>query len=213
MFKKKVTIIFILTLLYQSQLFSESTSLNQFDSKNLSKYFSGIVAFENKDNSQALDFFNSSKILLNRHEPYLEKLVMSLVLEDKVIQAINLLKTNEDNSKFFEAYILLALDSLKKNNIKKAKEILSLVPRKFMEDRLNFIIVSSLIQFSDVFKDKKISKEKNNFGNLSLISEAFQRCYLDDKNTDSFFSRLIENNQGDYSRYIFFLFNIFNRKK
>ena len=204
MLKKKVTIIFILTLLYQSQLFSESRSLNQFNSKNLSKYFSGIVAFENKDNSQALEFFNSSKILLNRHEPYLEKLVNALVLEDKVIQAINLLKTNEDNSKFFEAYILLALDSLKKNNIKKAKEILSLVPRKFMEDRLNFIIVSSLIQFSDVFKDKKISKEKKNFGNLSLISEAFQRCYLDDKNTDSFFSRLIENNQGDYSRYIFF---------
>ncbi len=204
MFKKKVTIIFILTLLYQSQLFSESKSFNEVNSKNLSKYFSGIVAFENKDNSQALNFFNSSKILLNRHEPFLEKLVMSLVLEDKVAQAINLIKTNKNNSEFFEAYILLALDSLKKNNIKKAKKILSLVPDKIMEDRINFIIVSSLIQYTDVFKNKKISKEKKIFGNLSLISEAFQRCYLDDKNTDSFFSKLINNNQGDYSRYIFF---------
>ena len=204
MFKKKVTIIFILTLLYQSQLFSESKSFNEFNSKNLSKYFSGIVAFENKDNSQALNFFNSSKILLNRHEPFLEKLVISLVLEDKVAQAINLIKTNKNNSEFFEAYILLALDSLKKNNIKKAKKILSLVPDKIMEDRINFIIVSSLIQYTDVFKNKKISKEKKIFGNLSLISEAFQRCYLDDKNTDSFFSKLINNNQGDYSRYIFF---------
>ena len=204
MFKKKVTIIFILTLLYQSQLFSESKSFNEVNSKNLSKYFSGIVAFENKDNSQALNFFNSSKILLNRHEPFLEKLVISLVLEDKVAQAINLIKTNKNNSEFFEAYILLALDSLKKNNIKKAKKILSLVPDKIMEDRINFIIVSSLIQYTDVFKNKKISKEKKIFGNLSLISEAFQRCYLDDKNTDSFFSKLINNNQGDYSRYIFF---------
>ena len=94
--------------------------MNKFDPKTLSTYFSGIIAFENKNNSQALDFFNSSKILINKHEPYLEKLVMSLVLEDKVSQAINFIKTNnkKDNSEFFEAYILLALDSLKKNNIK-----------------------------------------------------------------------------------------------
>ena len=55
-------------------------------------------------------------------------------------------------------------------------------------------------------KIKKL-KIKNNFGNFSLISETFQRCYLDDKETDSFFSRLINNNtQADYSRYIFFYF-------
>ena len=70
MFKKKITIIFILAILYQSPLLSKSNSFSEFNSNNLSKYFSGIVAFENKNNSQALDFFNSSKILLNRHEPY-----------------------------------------------------------------------------------------------------------------------------------------------
>jgi len=43
-----------------------------------------------------------------------------------------------------------------------------------------------------------------NYGNLSQISETFQRCYLDDENTDTFFSRLINNSQADYSRYIFF---------
>ena len=116
MFKKKIIIILISFLLYQTQLLSKSTSFNEFNSENLSKYFSGIVAFENKNSSQALDFFNSSKILLNQHEPYLEKLVATLVLQDKVSQAINLIKINykKNNSKFFEAYILLALDSLKK---------------------------------------------------------------------------------------------------
>jgi len=123
MFKKKITIILISFLLYQSPLLSKSNSFNEFNSKNLSKYFSGIVAFENKNNSQALDFFNSSKILINRHKPYLERLVVSLILEDKVMQAINFIKSNrnEGNTEFFEAYILLALDSLKKNNINKAK--------------------------------------------------------------------------------------------
>ena len=103
-------------LFYQSPLLSKSNNLNDFDSGNISKYFSGIVAFENKDNSNALNYFNSSKILLNRHDPYLEKLVLSLVLENKVTQAINNIKLNigKTNSDFFEAYLLLTLDSLKK---------------------------------------------------------------------------------------------------
>ncbi|MBD1137900.1 hypothetical protein IDH33_03680, partial [Pelagibacterales bacterium SAG-MED43] len=206
MFKKKIAIIIFSTLLYQSPLLSKSNSLDEFNSKNLSKYFSGIVAFENENNSKALDFFNSSKILVNRHEPYLERLVMSLVLEDKVSQAINFIKANskKNNSEFFEAYILLALDSLKKNNINKLTKILSEVPEKFQKDRFNFIIVNSLTQYAEVFTNNRINKEKKNFGNLSSISEAFQKCYLDDKNTDSFFSKLINNSEADYSRYTFF---------
>ena len=206
MLKKKIIIIFISVLLYQTSLLSKSNSLNELDSKNLSKYFSGIVAIENKNNSKALDFFNSSKILINRHEPYLERLVISSVLEGKVKQAINFIKINEkkNNSEFLEAYILLTLDSLKKNNINKAIKILSEIPEKLQNERLNFIIVNSLIQYVDVFKNKKIEKRKKNFGNLSSISETFQRCYLGDKDTDSFFLKLINNIQADYSRYIFF---------
>ena len=36
-------------LFYQSPLLSKSNNLNDFDSGNISKYFSGIVAFENKE--------------------------------------------------------------------------------------------------------------------------------------------------------------------
>jgi len=206
MFLKKIIIIIISLLLYQSSLFSKSNSFDEFDSKNLSRYFSGIIAFENKNNSEALDFFNSSKILMNRHDPYLEKLIISLVLEDKVNQAINLTKTNinKKNSEFFEAYILLALDHLKKNKFNKAREILTNVPKNYQEDRFNFIILDSLIQYVDVFINKKTQENDNKFGNLSLISETFQRCYLDDKNTDTFFLSLINSGQADYSRYIFF---------
>jgi hypothetical protein len=71
MFKKKIIIILISVLLYQSPLLSKSTSFSEFSSRNLSKYFSGIVALENQKNSDALDFFNTSKILINRHDPYL----------------------------------------------------------------------------------------------------------------------------------------------
>ena len=148
MFYKKTTILLFSLLLYQSPLLSKSTSFNEFNSKNLSKYFSGIVAFENRNNSEALDFFKSSKILINQHDPYLEKFIMSLVFDDQVAQAINIIKINnkKSNSDFFEAYILLALDSLKKNNINKASEVLANVPKYLQKDRFSFIILDSLKQ-------------------------------------------------------------------
>jgi len=206
MFSKKIKIILIFLLFYQSPLLSKSNNFNDFNSDNLSKYFSGIVAFENKNNSDALNYFNSSKILLNRHDPYLEKFVMSLVLENKVAQAINIIKVNSEktNSDFFEAYIILALDSLKKNNLEQAAEFLSEVPEFLQKDRFNYIILNSIKQYVYVFKEKKILKSKQNFGNFTFINETFQKCYLGDKNTDSFFSNLINNNEADYSRYIYF---------
>jgi tetratricopeptide (TPR) repeat protein len=203
----KTLIILISLLLYQSNLFSKSNSFDKFNSKNLSKYFSGIVAFENRNNSEALSFFNSSKILINQHDPYLEKFVMSLVLENKVTQAINVIKSNKkkNNSNFFEAYILLVLDSLKKNNINKALELLEKVPESLeKEGRFNYIILNSLKQYVHVFSYGKIIKDNQKFGNLSFISETFQRCYLNDENTSAYFSKLINNNEADYSRYIFF---------
>ena len=66
---KKIKIISIFLLFYQSPLFSKSNSFNDFNSSNLSKYFSGIVAFENKDNSEALNYFNSSKTKVNLATP------------------------------------------------------------------------------------------------------------------------------------------------
>ena len=203
---KKIIIIFILLALYQTTSYSKSSSFDDLDFNNLSKYFSGIVALESKNNSLALDYFNSSRILLNKHDPYLQKFVTSLVLERKVNKAINTIKHNSKKSEynFFEAYILITLESLKKNNINEALKILENIPENLKKNRFNKIISNSLIQFLTVFNEKKIIKQNNNFGNLSLILETFQRCYLADKNTGAFFSRLVNSSQADYSRYIYF---------
>ena len=206
MHKIKFIILLLSLLLYQSPLLSKSDNFDEFNSKNISKYFSGIVAFENKNNSDALNFFKSSKILMDHHDPYLKRYLISLVLEGKVKQAINIIKTRDmnKNSEFFEAYVLLAVNSFKKGNIKKSIDILKEVPKLLYEERFNFIIHSSLTNYADVFYNNKIKDEKQNFGNLSFITETFQRCYLNDKKTGSFFSKLINNAESDYSRYIYF---------
>ena len=200
---KKIIFIFIFILSYQSTQFSKSAS---FDSKNVSKYFSGIVAFDNKNNSEALNFFNSSKILLNKHDPYLKRYVYSLVLENKIPQAINTIKINKDkkNSDFFEAYLLLILDSLKKSDFNKAQDYLLETIELFQDERFNSAILQTLRNYIYVFQENKILNNKKTFGNFSIISETFQRCYLGDKNTEMYFKNLINDLSTDYSRYIYF---------
>mgnify|MGYP001272706535 FL=1 len=209
MFNKLVKVLALFLLFYQTQVYSKSASFNDFNSRDLTNYFSGIIAYENKENTDALKFFNASKVLINKHNSYLKRYVNSLVLENKVAQAINIIKNknNKNNVDFFNAYILLVIDSLKKNDFKKAEEYL-IQSLKFKDQkRFNLVISETLRQYIYTFKNKKILKSKQNFGNLSLISQSFQRCYLDEKNTGSFFLNLINNQQGDYSRYIFFYIN------
>ena len=209
MFNKLIKVLALFVLFYQTQVFSKSNSFNDFNSKDLTNYFSGIIAYENKENTEALKFFSASKVLINKHKSYLKRYVNSLVLENKVAQAINVIKNNnnKNNIDFFNAYILLVIDSLKKNDFKKAQEYL-LQSLKFKDQkRFNLVISETLKQYIYTFKNKKILKNKQNFGNLSLISQSFQRCYLEEKNTGSFFLNLINNQQGDYSRYIFFYIN------
>ena len=203
---KNIKFILIVLLFYQNTLFTKSNSFEKIDSKNLSKYFSGIVAFGNKKNSEALDFFNSSKILINAHDPFLKRYVSSLVLENKVLQAIQIIKQNYENENidFFDSYLLLIIDSLKKNELDIAYEYISIANNFADEYRFNLAILESLKQYVYLFKEKKFLNDKKNFGRLSYISETFQKCYLDDPNTGRYFSKLINDPESDFTRYIYF---------
>ena len=200
----------LILLLYQSPLYSKSTTLNDFNTRFLSNYFSGIVAYENSDNFQALKFFNSSKFLIKQHDAYLERYTFSLVLEGKVKQAINQIKQNSTkaNSNFFQASLLLAIDSLKKNDYKKSEDYINRSYEFINNDKFALIIAETFKQYLYVFKEKKLSSTKKTFGNFSFINEVFQRCYLNDKNTKNYFDKLVNSqNDADYSRYIFFFIN------
>ena len=197
----------LILILYQSPLYSKNKTLNDFNSNHLSNYFSGIVAYENNNNSRALKFFKSSRYLIKKHNSYLENYMYTLVLEGKVQRAASEIKQNitEDNSNFFEAHLVLALESIKRKNYKKSKEHLQKSYEFINNDRLSLIIAETLNQYLYVFEENKISKKKNKFGNFSFINEVFQRCYLNDKNTKNYFNQLINlQTDADYSRYIFF---------
>ena len=202
----KKIIFFVIFLLYQTTSYSQSISFNNLNAKNFSKYFSGIIASENNDNSRSLQFFEETKILLNKHDTYLKNYLYSLILEKKISKAIKVLKTNnkENDSNFFEAKLLLVIDSIKKGDFDKSSLYINNSFKTIQLNRMEEVILDSLKQYIHAFKEKKILENKKNFGNLSLISSTFISCYLEDKKTDTYYSNLINNNEGDNSRYLYF---------
>ena len=87
---------FIFLLIYQGPLYSKKKNINEFNSKDLSNYFSAKVSYSNQKNIDALRFFNSSKSLLKKHDPYLKRYTFSLILEEKVSLAIKEIKPVEN---------------------------------------------------------------------------------------------------------------------
>lgn len=207
--KKFKLLIILLLLLYQFPLYSKSTYNNAFKSKEVSKYFSALVSYGNYKNNEAIKFFKSSKTLINKHDVFLKKYIFSLIQEGEVNQAIKELKdnVNNKNSDFFESHLLLLIDSLKKNDFKKSKYYLDKLSKYRSKGTLELVIHESFKDYIYLFKNKKISTNPSNFGNLSLINKTFQNCYIGSKSTNTYFLNLINSDENDSSRYIFFYIN------
>ena len=196
----------IVTLLYQSTAYSKATDNNEFNHKYLSSYLSALLSYDNQNNDLALKYFNSSKDLLNEHDQFLKKYVFSLVADGQISKAIKYIQysKNKNNSSFFEVNLLLVLDSLNKKNFVKTSKLLTNLKAFQQNDTYEIIIYETLKSYNKLFLDGIIESPNQNFGKLSLITTAFQNCYLNSNKTNSHFINLINSAEGDYSRYLFF---------
>ena len=196
----------IVTLLYQSTAYSKATDNNEFNHKYLSSYLSALLSYDNQNNDLALKYFNSSKNLLNEHDQFLKKYVFSLVADGQISKAIKYIQysKNKNNSSFFEVKLLLVLDSLNKKNFVKTSKLLTNLKAFQQNDTYEFIIYETLKSYNKLFLDGIIESPNQNLGKISLITTAFQNCYLNSNKTNSHFINLINSAEGDYSRYLFF---------
>ena len=196
----------IVTLLYQSTAYSKATDNNEFNHKYLSSYLSALLSYDNQNNDLALKYFNSSKNLLNEHDQFLKKYVFSLVADGQISKAIKYIQysKNKNNSSFFEVKLLLVLDSLNKKNFVKTSKLLTNLKAFQQNDTYEFIIYETLKSYNKLFLDGIIESPNQNFGKISLITTAFQNCYLNSNKTNSHFINLINSAEGNYSRYLFF---------
>ena len=194
---------FLFLLLYQNVSFSKVNDKSDFNQKYLSNYFSALISFNNQKNDDAIKFFNSSKYLIKKHDNFLRNYVISLILDGQVKKALNLIKHSKEEN-FFEANLLLILDSITKKKYKKAKNKINKLLSYENEDTYKFVILKSLESYNYTFLNKKIGKKDGNLGRIDLITKAFQSCYLESKKTNSHFLNIINFQESDYSRYLFF---------
>ena len=203
-------IFFCLFVFYQNISHSKSLESPVFNEKNLYNYFSALVALDNNQNYESLKFFNSSKYLKESHEPYIKKYIFSLIQSGKIKKAVNEIKTmkNEKFIDFFEAQLLLVLNSLKNNDYEKSTYYLNNLKLHKEEGTFEFIVSSFLEQYIYLFNNKEIkTNSEYQFGNLGLINNALQSCYLGKSNADLFFDKIIKFNDEGGSRYLFFYTN------
>jgi hypothetical protein len=203
-------IFFCLFIFYQNILHSKSLEPPVFNEKYLYNYFSALVALDKNQNYESLKFFNSSKYLKESHESYIKKYIFSLIQSGKIKKAVNEIKTmkNEKFIDFFEAQLLLVLNSLKNNDYEKSTSYLNNLKLHKEEGTFEFIVSSFLEQYIYLFNNKKIkTNSEYQFGNLGLINNALQSCYLGKSNTGFLFDKIIKFNDEGGSRYLFFYTN------
>ena len=216
MIKKLKLILFIVFFVYQTFAYSKTVDSNDFNPKYLSGYLSAIISQNNLNSNDAVKYFNSSKILMNKHQEFLKEYAITLTIDGRVQKSINIIKQNSDqnNSNFFEAKLLLLIDNFKKKKFDQNIELLNEFKEYRDYDNYQYIIYEVLKSYNDLFLTKEINQNKEKkFGNLSLINEAFQYCYLDQPEASTKFISIINSNEGDYSRYLFFYLNTLIKKK
>ena len=207
MIKKILLIIFI--LLYQNSLYSKTNENINFNQRYLSNYFSAMLSFNNKENDRTIKFFNYNKRLISRSEDSFKKYILSLLSEGKTEKAIDYILRNEKDSElnFFEANLLLYSDAILKKDFIKADKYVSRINEFKDLGTFENIIAQTIQSYNYLFINGKIQKNENNLGKLTLINTAFQECYIGSGKDNNYFLNLINSEDGDYSRYIYFYLN------
>ena len=218
---KKIYIILFLLILVQPRVFAKDNKI-LYTSENISNYFLGIVSAQNDHNKKAYKYLNKVRSLKNSHSKFNIEFIRTLILLEKMDKAYTFSKSIwDENELFFEADLLLGLDSLKKKDYKNSEkyfERLNKVSRYniFFENFVGNI----LIAWSKASEGKQeesfsyLEKIPKPYHHLKKIQEVFLKCYFDHQDTQNFFQEIIKNKNYNFSRYNFFLANylLFNEK-
>jgi len=210
--------IFVYILIFFSFLLNfNAYSANQkilYSRKSISNYFSGIISSNNNNNKLALKYLNNLNHLKDNHDQFNRELVFTLVQTQKIPELFSYLKKlRKENLNFFNANLLLGISYLlEKNYMKSSSYFNSIIQiRKF--SNFEKLIAQSLLSYVKVFENHSHDYETElniipkNYKNFALINNAFISCYLDNKNVDENFLRIVNPDTLNFTRYNFFYIN------
>jgi len=219
---KKIYIILFVLILFQPRVFATDNKI-LYTSENISNYFLGIISAQNDQNEKAHKYLNKVQSLKNSHSKFNIEFIRTLVLLEKMDKAHAFSKSIwNEKELFFEADLLLGLDSLKKKDYKNSEKYFARL-NKISRYNIFFenFIGNVLIAWSKASEGKEedsfsyLEKIPKSYYHLKKIQEVFLKCYFDHQDTQNIFQEIIKNENYNFSRYNFFLTNylLFNAKE
>ena len=222
-FKKNFLIFFLIIIAsLGTEAFGKSNKI-KYSKDDISNYFSGVISYNQDYTSTAFKYLDKVRFLKNEHPNFNNKFIRALVLLEKYKQAFNFSKDIWSEDKFFfEADLLLGLDSFINKDYSKAEKYFERLNNIYQYDFLyGDFLGSSLLAWTKAAENNKrdsfnfLNQIPGRYYNLKKIQNAFLQCYFGTSETQIAFRQLIENEDYSFSRYNFFLANylLFKDKK
>ena len=219
---KKIYITLFLLILIQPKVFARDNKA-LYTSENISNYFLGIISAKNGYNNKAHKYLKKTKSLKNIHSRYNIEFLRTLILLEKFDQAFDFSKNVWDkNELFFEADLLLGLDSFIREDYKNSEKYFKRLNRiSSYNIYFDDFIGNILLAWSKASQGQKeesfifLEKVPKRYRHLKKTQKGFLKCYFDAQDTQSYFQEIIQNKDYNFSRYNFFLANyfLFNNKE
>ena len=214
---KKIYIIFfvLIILLTESEVFAKENNI-QYNKKDISNYFLGIISINQYyNNNKAFKYLRDIQSIHNRHSQYNIEFLRTLILLEKFKQAFAFSKKVwVEDELFFEADLLLGLNSFIKKDYKSAQkyfERLNKISRYNLvfDDFIGNILIAWIraSQGNEEDSYQFIKKIPNIYNHLKSTQNIFLQCYFDNNDIQKSLEELIGNKKYNFSRYNFFLIN------
>ena len=204
----KLIVLFLIFLNFFNYLLAKN--IDKFsNSKDLSKYFSGIVANNNNQYQVSYNYLKSLKSLEDSHYSYSQYLLYSQISLEKFKDAANYSRELErkklDN---FETNLVAGIYYLKNEDLKQSRFYFEKLKRQSPPDTIQSLLSVSLnnwVNFSNIGSAlTSLKSMPKRFENIRNIQEVFMYCYFNSNQTDNAFKKLTQNSKINYSRYYFF---------
>ena len=190
--------------------FLSAKNIDKFsNSKDLSNYFSGIIAVNDSEYQTSYNYLKSLDNLEESHSSFSQYFLHTQIslkkFKDAAIYSMELEKKKLDS---FESNLIIGLYYLKNKNLDKAKIYFDKLKKQDQPGTIQNLLSASLNSWSN-FNDinSSLSSLKllpSRFENIKNIQEVFTYCHFSSEQTDEEFKKLTSRPKINFSRYNFF---------
>jgi len=178
-------------------------------SKDLSNYFSGVMAINDNQYQTSYNYFKLLDNLEESHYSYSQYYLYSLISLKKFKNAANYSKELEKKKlDSFESNLVAGIYHLENKDFDQAKIYFKKLENQSQTGTIQDLLSTSLngwINFKDI-NSALLGLESfpSAFNNIKNIQEVFLYCYFDSNQTDEAFNKLTTDPKINYSRYHYF---------